>query len=57
MIALLLWLRRPLDWWLSASTIERAAALGTEVVGGAALYAIVLLLLGLRPAQFVLERR
>ncbi len=55
MTGALLYLARPLDWWLQSSIASRAAWLGLEVVAGAAIYFAVLFLLGLRPSAFRLH--
>ena len=51
MWAVLDWLGRPLAWWLGVAGIDRVAWLAISVVAGAAVYFVVLLLLGLRPAK------
>lgn len=43
-------LSRPVEWWLSATTFDRAGWLALSVGAGAAAYFIVLFALGLRPA-------
>lgn len=48
---LLRWLQRPVDWWLAATLGERSGWLLVNVAGGALAYAIVLLVLGLRPSK------
>lgn len=57
MWALLLWLERPVAWWLAAALPERTAWLATSVAGGTMTYVAILLVLGLRPAKFSLRVR
>lgn len=45
-------LRRPLAWWLESGLGERCYWLGVSVAAGTGVYIVVLLVLGLRPAQF-----
>lgn len=49
-------LNRPLEWWLDAGIVDRAAWLGAEVTAGAVAYFVVLMLAGLRPAKLRLRR-
>jgi putative peptidoglycan lipid II flippase len=51
MAACLVYLARPLTWWLETATWERAAWLGLVVTAGAATYFVALLVLGTRPAH------
>jgi len=55
MTVVLLQLHRATDWWLGASLGDRIGWLGVSVVAGAASYFVVLVALGLRPAQFRLR--
>jgi putative peptidoglycan lipid II flippase len=55
MVLLLVWLGRPLDWWLQSGLGPRSLWLGAEVAAGSAVYFAVLLLLGLRPSSFRLR--
>lgn len=55
MTAALLYLARPLEWWLAAGVATRSLWLGVEVLVGAAVYFAVLFLLGLRPSAFRLR--
>jgi putative peptidoglycan lipid II flippase len=55
MCGLLSMLHRSLDWWVYAGLAERIQWLVLSVVGGAAVYIIVLLALGLRPARLRLR--
>jgi putative peptidoglycan lipid II flippase len=55
MIAVLLWLQRPLDWWIEASTLGRSLQLGVAIIAGAAAYFVTLIVLGLRLSQFRLS--
>jgi len=52
MVVCLRFLGRPLDWWLAASTAERASWLSVLVIAGAAGYFAVLFIVGTRPSQF-----
>jgi putative peptidoglycan lipid II flippase len=52
MTAALVYLDRPLDWWLSAGNWERAWWLGIIVMAGAAAYFAALVLCGARPSHF-----
>jgi putative peptidoglycan lipid II flippase len=49
MVAVLLWLDRPADWWLAAGTGARVTWLALLVGGGAAAYVVTLAASGLRP--------
>jgi len=51
----ILWMQRPLDWWVGVGVSDRSAALGAVVVVGAVVYFATLLALGLRPAQLKLD--
>ena len=55
MWVLLLWLRRPMAWWLETGLTERILWLAVCVAGGAATYLILLLALGLRPSALKLK--
>jgi len=55
MIAALLWLQRPLDWWIGASTFDRSFQLVMVIVAGAVVYFVTLAVLGLRLSQFRLS--
>jgi putative peptidoglycan lipid II flippase len=57
MIAVLLWLQRPLDWWIDASLAARVLQLGTVVVAAAIAYFIALAVSGLRLSQLRLSAR
>ncbi|MDA0680525.1 MAG: murein biosynthesis integral membrane protein MurJ [Proteobacteria bacterium] len=50
-VASLYFLDRPLEWWLSASTSERAIWLTVVVATGAVAYFVALLAVGIRPSQ------
>jgi putative peptidoglycan lipid II flippase len=52
MIAVLLQLHRAATWWMAAGLAERVAWLALSVVAGAGAYFVVLVVLGLKPAQF-----
>ena len=49
MVAVVLWLDRPADWWLAAGTGSRVAWLALLVTGGGGAYALALVASGLRP--------
>ncbi len=51
MWGILLFIRRPLEWWLSAGIVERSGLLAMQVLAGVLGYFFVLLLVGLRPRQ------
>lgn len=55
MIGALVWLARPLDWWIAAGLFERALHLGIAILAGAGVYFIVLAVLGMRLSQFSLS--
>ncbi len=55
MWAILVWLHRPLDWWLAAGLAERVGWLGISVGAGALAYFVSLLALGMRPSNFSLR--
>ena len=48
MAALVIWLNKPVTWWLDANAMARVAWLAVTIAAGAASYALVLLALGLR---------
>ena len=51
----LVYLQRPLNWWLEAGALGRIAWLGFAVVAGAIVYFTVLLVLGVRPSALRLR--
>ena len=53
--ACLVTMARPLDWWITASVMDRSIWLVLSVVAGVAVYFAVLLVLGLRPANLRLR--
>ena len=55
MSAALLWLQRPLDWWIGASAFDRSFQLLMVIVAGAVVYFVTLAVLGLRLSQFRLS--
>jgi len=57
MYAALYLLYRPLEWWVEASSFGRVLGLTISVAAGAAVYVLVLLLLGTRLSQFKLRAR
>jgi putative peptidoglycan lipid II flippase len=44
-------LGRPLTWWLEVGSVDRITWLTVSIVAGAAVYFVVLLVLGLRPSK------
>lgn len=48
MAALVIWLNKPVTWWLDANAMARVGWLAVTISAGAASYAVVLLVLGLR---------
>jgi putative peptidoglycan lipid II flippase len=55
MAACLIWLHRPLDWWIESGLPDRSIWLGIVILAGAATYFVVLFLVGVRPAQLRLN--
>jgi len=55
MTVAIVWMQRPLDWWVGAGVPDRSLQLGAVVIVGAAVYFVALLLLGLRPSQLKLD--
>lgn len=55
MIICLVYMAKPLDWWISTSALERSILLVANVVGGMAVYFVGLLVLGLRPTNLKLR--
>lgn len=55
MTASLLWLYRPLGWWIEASIVDRWLQLLLVVVAAVAVYIVSLLATGLKPSQFRLH--
>jgi putative peptidoglycan lipid II flippase len=47
----LVYLQRPLSWWLTAGVMGRVNWLSVSILAGAATYAVLLLALGLRPSK------
>ena len=48
-------LARPLDWWIAAGVVDRVSWLSVQIVSGAAVYFLVLLLLGVRTSTLRLN--
>ena len=57
MFAILDWLNHPLAWWTDVDVFARIVWLAVCVISGAGAYFLVLLSLGLRPANFALRSR
>jgi putative peptidoglycan lipid II flippase len=57
MAVLVSWLNRPIEWWISSGAMTRVGWLGLVIVAGAGIYAIVLLILGLRIAHLGMRPR
>jgi putative peptidoglycan lipid II flippase len=55
MVAVVLWLDRPADWWLAARTGTRVGWLAVVVGSGIGAYVLALLAGGLRPRHLRLE--
>jgi len=55
MTVAIVWMQRPLDWWVGVGSLDRSIQLGVVVMVGAAVYFVVLLMLGLRPSQLKLD--
>lgn len=51
MTAVLLYIDRPLAWWLGSSIVDRSVWLAVSIAAGAVAYFLILLLLGLRPSK------
>jgi putative peptidoglycan lipid II flippase len=56
MAALLYWGVGDADQWMARGILDRALALAMWVVAGAAVYFLVILVLGIRPSQLILKR-
>jgi putative peptidoglycan lipid II flippase len=50
-------MQNSLDWWINASIFVRAGWLAVCIGAGAASYFAVLLVLGVRPSHFGMNRR
>ncbi|MBT8080577.1 MAG: murein biosynthesis integral membrane protein MurJ [Gammaproteobacteria bacterium] len=57
MIACLVYLHRPLDWWLAGSIMQRVGWLGLAVTAGVIAYFAVLVVAGVRLSAFRLHAR
>ena len=57
MLVIIDWLNHPVAWWLGVDIFSRVAWLAVCVTGGAVVYFLVLLSLGMRPADFALRHR
>jgi putative peptidoglycan lipid II flippase len=55
MAVCLIWLHRPLDWWIESGLMHRSTWLGIVILAGATTYFLVLYLVGVRPAQLKLD--
>ena len=55
MIAVLVWLQRPLDWWIDGSIAERSLQLGMTIAAGVIVYFGTLAVFGLRPSHLRLS--
>lgn len=55
MTVAIVWMQRPLDWWVGVGSLDRSIQLGVVVMVGAAVYFVALLMLGLRPSQLKLD--
>jgi putative peptidoglycan lipid II flippase len=52
MVAVLVWMQRPVEWWLAAANFDRIVQLGIVISAAAFVYFMTLPLLGLRLSQF-----
>ncbi len=52
MVAVLVWMQRPVEWWLAAANFDRIVQLGIVISAVAFVYFMTLPLLGLRLSQF-----
>jgi len=57
MIVVLVWLQRPLDWWIDASFTARSLQLGMVITSAAIAYFAALAVSGLRLSQLRLTNR
>jgi putative peptidoglycan lipid II flippase len=55
MIVAIIWMHRPLEWWIDAGVLNRSIWLGAVVAAGALVYFVALILLGLRTSQLKLD--
>jgi putative peptidoglycan lipid II flippase len=55
MIVAIVWMHRPLEWWIDAGVLDRSYWLGAVVIVSALVYFGALALLGLRPSQLKLD--
>jgi putative peptidoglycan lipid II flippase len=55
MTVAIVWMHRPLNWWIDAGVLDRSFWLGAVVTVGALVYFGALALLGLRPSQLKLD--
>jgi putative peptidoglycan lipid II flippase len=55
LVATLLWLQRPVDWWIAATTLEQSMQLCMAIGGGATAYFVTLAVFGLRSSQLRLS--
>ena len=51
----LLYMERPLAWWIAADSMERLVWLAASILAGMVVYAVVLVVLGLRPSNLKLR--
>jgi putative peptidoglycan lipid II flippase len=52
----IVWIQRPLDWWIDASILTRSGWLALCIGVGAAGYFVVLLAMGIRPSHLAMKR-
>jgi putative peptidoglycan lipid II flippase len=55
MTVAIVWMHRPLEWWIDAGVMDRSYWLGAVVIVSALAYFGALVLLGLRPSQLKLD--
>jgi putative peptidoglycan lipid II flippase len=57
MIGTLVWMERPVDWWIAAGSFDRILQLTFVIAAAAAVYFVTLAILGMRFSQFRLSGR
>jgi putative peptidoglycan lipid II flippase len=57
MAFVVIWLNRPLAWWIDSSSVVRAGWLAVIIAAGAGIYGLVLVSLGLRIANLGMRPR
>lgn len=57
MIGMLMWMGRPVDWWIAAGSVDRVLELMIIIIAAASVYFVTLAILGMRLSQFRLSGR